>query len=508
MAEKAFRLGQQWHRAGQLAQAEQFYRQALAADPRHADTLHALGALALQAGHAADAEMLVGQALSVRSHADYHLTRAHALLALRRFADAETCARAVLKSRPRSAAAYQVLGHALTDAGRSEAAVRAYREALRLSPDLPDLRNNLGTALRQTGRLEEAERMLRQAPADSVTLVNLSSVQKELGQIAAAEATLRRALAMAPNNPIVLYNWSLLLLLTGREQEAWPAWEARFAAGAIPGRRFVQPQWSGDALAGRRLLVHSEQGLGDIIQFARYLPSIAGDVIFEIPPRLQRLLRSCPCMKPTSPMGGDPGSFDIVVPLMSLPGRMHIARPAPPYLFAEPDRIAAWRAQLPADGLRIAIAWQGNAARHEDKGRSINLAHFAPLAALPGVHLISLQVGDGAEQVGQVPFPVATLAGLDDGPDAFLDTAAVMTAVDLIVTSDTSIAHLAGALGRPTYLALRKIPDWRWQLDRPDCPWYPSMRLFRQDIDGAWPPVFEAIARQVSAMEDEKRPKP
>lgn len=493
--EHAFRLGQQHHRAGRFADAEYLYRQVLAAAPRHAEALHALGALALQADHPQDAEALIGQALAIRPSATFQITRAHALLALRRPTDAEACARTALKSRPRSAPALQVLGHALMDAGRADAAERAYREALRLAPDLPDIKNNLGTALRQAGRLTEAVQVLRQAPADPDTLVNLSSVQKELGDMVAAEATLRRALTMAPDNPVLLYNWSLLLLLTGREPEAWPAWEMRFRAGATLARAFPQPQWSGDALAGRRLLVHSEQGLGDIIQFARYLPAIAGDVVFEAPPRLIRLLSSCPGMPPMIPTGADPGRFDVVAPLMSLPGRMRIPPPTAPYLSAEPDRVAAWRARLPAEGLRIAIAWQGNAERHEDRGRSIDLARFAPLAAVQGVRLISLQVGQGSEQIGQVPFAVTTLPGLDEGDDAFLDTAAVMAAVDLVVTSDTSIAHLAGALGRPTWVALRKVPDWRWRLDRADSPWYPSMRLFRQTTDGDWAPVFQAIAQ-------------
>jgi hypothetical protein len=165
---------------------------------------------------------------------------------------------------------------------------------------------------------------------------------------------------------------------------------------------------------------------------------------------------------------------------------------ASPYLFAEPDRVAAWRDRIGTGGLRIGINWQGNSGRFEDRGRSMPLAAFAPLAAVPGVRLISLQKGEGEEQAAN--FPVTTLAGLDDGPDAFIDTAAVMATLDLIITSDTSIAHLAGALGRPVWVALRRIPDWRWMLDRTDSPWYPTMRLFRQTTEGDWDGVFAAIA--------------
>jgi hypothetical protein len=168
-------------------------------------------------------------------------------------------------------------------------------------------------------------------------------------------------------------------------------------------------------------------------------------------------------------------------------------------VFAEPDRIAAWKDRIGTSGLRVGIAWQGYPGRHEDKGRSLPLKAFGALADVPGIRLISLQKGDGEEQIPDAGFPVETLDGLDAGPDAFLDTAAVMMNLDLIVTSDTSIAHLAGALGRPVQVALRRVPDWRWMLDRADSPWYPSMRLFRQHTDGDWAGVFAAIRAALPA---------
>ena len=185
--------------------------------------------------------------------------------------------------------------------------------------------------------------------------------------------------------------------------------------------------------------------------------------------------------------------FDVVAPLLSLPARMTEKPPEPPYLFVEADREQAWQGRIGGTGFRIGIAWQGFSGRHEDKGRSIPLTTFRPLA-LPGVRLISLQKGEGEAQITDVGFPVETLAGLDAGPDAFLDTAAVMRTLDLVVTSDTAIPHLAGALGCPVWVALRLVPDWRWMLDRGDSPWYPTMRLFRQTRDGDWTSVFAGIA--------------
>ena len=503
--EALFRQGQHLHLAGRLAEAENAYRQVLLAMPRHAEALHALGALALQCGNAEVANRMVEQAIAQKPAADFQLTRAHVLLALRRPEPAAEAARLVLRARPRDAAAHQVLGHALSDAGQPEPAIAAYRSALGLQPDLPDLRNNLGMALRQAGRLAEAEAELHQAPPEPEALVNLSSVQKERGAFAEAEATLRQALRIAPGDPALLYNWSLLMLLLGRPAEAWPGWEHRFRAGAIPSRPFTQPQWQGEPLGGRSLLVHTEQGLGDVIQFARYLPgllgsAIGGSVRFEAPARLIRLLSSNQALPPMVAAEAAVPPADTVAPLMSLPARTRLAPADPPYLFAEPDRVAAWARRIGGDGFRVGINWQGFRGRLEDRGRSFPLALFRGLAEIDGVRLISLQKGDGEEQVAAAGFALRTLDGLDDGPNGFLDTAAVMATLDLVVTSDTAVAHLAGALGRPVWVALRLVPDWRWLLDRSDSPWYPTMRLFRQTRDGDWGSVFAAIAEALAAL--------
>ena len=191
-------------------------------------------------------------------------------------------------------------------------------------------------------------------------------------------------------------------------------------------------------------------------------------------------------------------AYDVTAPLLSLPARMREPPAAIPYLFAEPERAADWKRRIGAHGFRIGIAWQGNPTRHEDKGRSIPLSAYRPLAR-SGVRLISLQKADGEDQIATSGVPVELLDGLDAGPDAFLDTAAVMQNLDLVITSDTSIAHLAGALGCPVWVALRRVPDWRWMLDRRDSPWYPTMRLFRQSEDGDWRDVFAAMARALPA---------
>ena len=257
--------------------------------------------------------------------------------------------------------------------------------------------------------------------------------------------------------------------------------------------------WQGEPLAGRTLLVHAEQGLGDTLMFARFLEAVeplGGKVIFEVPKTLVPLLR-------TSGFRGLLGSgesvpaFDLHVPLLSLPGILGTMLDTIPsctaYLAAEPPRVEAWRQRLSAiPGFKIGIAWQGNRDFAGDRTRSVRLAEFAPLANVAGVQLISLQKGDGCEQLADAGFPVHQLAGLDETGGAFMDTAAVMQNLDLVVTSDTAIPHLAGGLGVPVWVMLSKMPDWRFFLERDDSPWYASMRLFRQREAGTGAKSFEA----------------
>ncbi len=508
-----FQQGERLHAAGRLTEAAQVYQQILAVAPDHADSLHMLGVLALQRGQPAAALDWLDRAIGLKPLvSSYHMHRAHALLALNHPAEAIAACKIALRTKSQNAEAYQVLGHAHTDAMQPAEALRAYREAVRLKPDLPDLFNNLGTALRNLGWLEEAEQRLREAmrraPGDLGVQLNLSSVLKELGKIPEAEVLLREALRRQPGDPVLMYNLALLLLLTGRDQDAWPGWEQRFAARAVPARGGTLPQWAGDPLNGRTLLVHAEQGLGDTLQFCRFLPPLAATgatIVFEAPTRLHRLLSSMPGVPPIV-TGDQRVTADVICPLMSLPARLAgAATPVPlagtmPYLFAEPGRIAQWRNRLGSNGFRIGIAWQGNPGRTEDLGRSIPLPEFLPLSQIPGVRLISLQKNDGTDQLlagmaVETPGP-----DFDAGPDGFVDTAAVMMNLDLIITSDTSIAHLAGALGRPVWVALRRVPDWRWQLERADSPWYPTMRLFRQTERDVWAPVFSAMAEALTAL--------
>jgi Flp pilus assembly protein TadD len=509
------RQGKRLHGAGRLAEAAQVYQQVLSLVPGHPDALHMMGVLLLQTGQPARSLEWIERAIAAAGapgaggpKAEFHVHHAHALLALGRAADATAASYAAVRLKRGHAEAWQVLGHALTDIGDYDGALKAYQDAARLKPDLPDLLNNLGVALHHANRLEEAAGSLTRAqsrePRDPGVLLNLSSVLRDQGRFGDAEARLTAALRLAPGDARVRYDHALLMLLLGRFEAAWPGWEERFRAGAVPDRGLAKPRWHGEPLAGRTLLIHAEQGLGDTIQFCRYPFPTDGPVVFEVHPRIARLLASRKDTPRIVRAGDAPPPFDLSCPLMSLPAIYGTTvKTVPgnvPYLAAKPDAVARWRGRVGDHGFRVGIAWQGNSSRREDAGRSIRLDHYLRLAAVPGVRLISLQKDTGTDQLA-TGMTVETLGDdFDSGPDGFIDTAAVMMNLDLVITSDTAIPHLAGALGRPVWVALRAVPDWRFMLERSDSPWYPTMRLFRQTVRDEWAPVFEAMTAALSTL--------
>ena len=500
--EAYFQQARQLHAAGRLAEAEQAYRQILAAAPTHADSLHMLGVLALQIGQPQGALGCLDQAIALQpTTAIYRVNRAAALLALGQPPQAAEECREALRRKPNCAEALQVLGHALCDLGRPEDAVAAYQDALRHNPNLPDLHNNLGLALRQADRPEEAAAALQQAvaraPRDEQAQSNLAGVLKELGRLDEAEALYRAALRRHPNDATLHFNRAVVLLLAGHFRDGWEEYEWRFGAGVAQLAACAQPRWQGEPLDGRTLLVRAEQGFGDMFQFCRYVKLIGGGtVILEVHPPLRRLLAGLAGPKSIVGVGDEPPAFDLHIPLLSLP-RLFDPPPALPYLAAERALVAAWRERIGSAGFRIGISWQGNPASQAEFGRSIPLRHWAALAAVPNVRLISLQKHHGVDQLATTGLRLET-PELDAGPDGFVDSAAVMQSLDLVVTSDTSVAHLAGALGRPVWVALKHVPDWRWMQGRPDSPWYPTMRLFRQKRRGDWDSVFADMARELA----------
>jgi hypothetical protein len=426
--------------------------------------------------------------------------------------------------------AYNNLGALLNDMGKPGEAAVLLRHALRLRPALPEAHNNLGRVYAGEGILAEAEacyqEALRLKPGFVYAHCNLGNLYKDMGKLEEAVASYDIALAYEPESVSAHWNRSLSWLQMGDYERGWPEYEWRWKRKQTPPRTFRQPPWDGSPLAGRIILLWMEQGLGDMIQFIRYAAVIKekggypsppkglsafsnSKVIVECPAFLIPLFSTCPGIDQLVAEGTPLPDFDVQAPLMSLP---HLCKttlatiPANiPYLFAKPDLVEKWQRTLTMDHgprtMDIGIVWQGNIHFGQDRFRSIPLRDFEPLARLPGVRLISLQKGPGTEQLRALDgrFAVTELAGpLDEEAGGFMDTAAIMQHLDLVVTSDTANAHLAGALGVRVWVALMKSADWRWLSEREDSPWYPTMRLFRQEVYGKWSDVFQGMAREVT----------
>jgi tetratricopeptide (TPR) repeat protein len=432
------------------------------------------------------------------------------LFELRRFGEALEAFDAWLKVTPHDPDGWNCRAGALRELGRLQESIEAAEEALRINPNFAEAALNLGNALFKLDRAEEALELYKRAvaikPDFSTAHCGMALALKALSRFDEALAAFDEAERLGSVEAIG--GKGCLRLLQGDFASGWEGYEARWLDGKslkeALGARF--PEWKGPADSAQRVLVMNDHGLGDTIQFCRYvrLMALSGiDVTLLCPTRLHRLLSSLGA-RLIAALPADEG-FDAQIAISSLP-RAYATRldqnlPNEPYLAAEPDLCAKWAALIGAHGFKIGLVWQGNPNPEADMARSIPLRVFASLARIPNVRLISLQKGFGVEQVKTAP-PQMRIETFDDeldqGPDAFLDTAAAMMHVDLIVTCDTSAAHLAGALGRPVWVALKKDAEWRWLLEREDSPWYPTMRLFRQERRGAWESVAARIAEAVA----------
>jgi hypothetical protein len=368
------------------------------------------------------------------------------------------------------------------------------RQAVRLRPQAAEANNNLGLVLADLGRFEQAEacyhEALRLNPGYAEAHTNLGCALKELNRVEEALACFDMALRLAPDSHSSRYNRGLTLLQAGQWEQGWRDYEYRWGRKGMPERPMAGPRWDGTSPAGKTILVWCEQGLGDAIQFVRYTSLLAergARVVLECPRMLVRLFSTCPGIAQLVAEGEPLPSHDAQVPMMSLPGLLGTTVDnvpcRVPYLSAEPERVAAWRRRLPPNGkFRVGIVWQGNPRFGMDRWRSVPLERFAPLAAVEGVELVSLQKGPGIEQLKTLRGRLAMteLEGEWDAESgAFLDTVPVMKCMDLVLSVDTAAGHVAGALGVTVWLLLSQVSDWRWLRQRQETAWYPTMRLFR-----------------------------
>lgn len=501
------------HRRGRLDVAEPIYREILRRAPDQSDALHLLGLIAHQRGNQAEAIRLIERALNLNPvNPAYANSLGLARLASGDLAAAEAAFARAIGLDPALPEAHNNLGNVRMRAGDTAAAIAAYERAAALRPTYAEAQANLAAGLRRAGDLaaagEAAERALALRPDYVGALCTLGLIRHEQGEYEEALRVYDRALALDRKHATTRANRATLLLLLGRMEEGWREYEWRWRAEGFTtrARDFGKPLWDGSDLAGRTILIHAEQGLGSAIQFVRYAPLVAacrGRVILECQPPLARLFASLigGGVEAVVQKGEPLPDFTVQVPLMSLPRLLgttlttipnHV-----PYLAVEEQLRAFWRerlAHLPKP--RVGVVWAGNPAHANDRNRSLPVRLLAPLFARPGVSFVDLQVGAAASEAAQLPQGVLAKPGeLGD----FADTAAIMADLDLVISVDTAAAHLAGALARPVWLLLPFVGEWRWLEERTDTPWYPTMRLFRQQRPGDWEGVVDAVGDALEA---------
>ncbi len=476
------------------------YDRAIALHPRHADLANARGLLLVSQRHFQEA--LADLDLAVAIHPDFAEgwnNRGNALQGLGRLEDALASYDRALSLSPRHAQTHNNRAHVLRRLGRLGAALAAADGALALDDANAQALNDRGNILQDLNRHEEAiesySRALAIRPDYLDAANNRGAAHQGLMRFEKALGDFDRVLALDGGHALAHWSRGIVKLLTGDLEEGFRLYEWRKQLPApIEQRNYHQPLWTGaEDIAGKTLFCYIEQGLGDTILFFRYAlmaRAKGARVILAVQDPIVPLMRDAGGDIEILGGAGVPQHFDYHSPLMSLPlafGTTRDTIPAPvPYLKAQTGRVETWRGRIGSHGFKIGICWQGAASI---ANRSFPLSLLAPISQMEHVRLISLQKGDGTAQIRSAGVKVEELGDLDSG-DAFLDSAAVMESLDLVITLDTSLAHLAGALGRPAWVALKFVPDWRWFLESAQSPWYPTLRLFRQREPGDWDSVF------------------
>lgn len=496
----------------QLVEALSSYDRALAVTPNDAETHANRGLVLRDLKRFNEAFGAYDRALALKpDYVEAVVARGNVFYEMRCYAEALKEYERALAMRPDFAYGFNNRGNALHALGRHDEALICFERALALDPGYTEAHNNRGNALLELNRPAEALADYDSAVAlkpFAFALVNRGSALRYLDRPEEALASFDQAIALEPEMAEAHWNKALLCLSLGDFARGWAGYEWRWRGGTeLTPRDFAQPQWRGEDLRGKTVLLHAEQGFGDSIQFLRYLPMVAGrgaTIVLELPDSLMPLLGDLATGVTLLTRGTALPPFDVHCPLMSLAGAfgttVETVPAAMPYLHAPADRLDKWRTRLPRMGRpRVGLVWSGKPSHKNDHNRSIALTRLAPLLVLPGVDFVSLQreVRDAdLPAFGQFP----ALLRLDQHLNDFADTAAAIAQCDLVIAVDTAVAHLAGALGRPVWILLSHIQDFRWMLAREDSPWYPSARLFRQPRIGDWDSVIDRLGKELAAF--------
>jgi len=474
-------LGHALHRSGKISEAADAFAQAAALAPEVAEFQRLAGSELLSAGKTQAAVQFFR-----------HLTR--------------------LAPEQQKGSAFYDLGVALAADKQVDEAIASYRQALQLNPRDEWAWNNLGNLYRQVGRLTEAVDALREAtrlkPDWGEAYCNLGATLISQGEIESAAEVFGLALQKSPELPVIHYNHGVLLLLRGDYERGWSEYEWRWKCNEVHvPTKFDSPPWRGEPLEGKAILLHAEQGLGDTIQFARYAPMVAergGQVFLCVQPELVGLLKNLPGVQQIASLPSRLPPFQAHCYLMDLPlafgTRVESIPKTTPYLNPDPVLREKWAGKLATDtDLKVGLAWAGRPTHVSDHLRSMKLSQFAPLSEVPGITFYNLQKGAGSEQAIAPPTGMRWVDLIRDIDD-LAETASLISQLDLVITVDSAVAHLAGALGKPVWILTRFAPDWRWMLQRENSPWYPTARLFRQTAPGDWATVVERVRHELGVL--------
>lgn len=543
-------LGEIYLQLDRKAEAADCFQQAFLLNPQDRNPLQAEDGLPVglndpQGSHAAEkywelgnqkfksaqyfhAEILYRRALELKP--DYpacHRNLGQALIRQNKFQEAVEACQKAIELNPEFDAAYNDLGFTHLQLRNFPQSESAFRKALEINSNAPATHYNLGNLLRQQFRLEEAAASYRTAlkftahilrgevqPGSPATvrmqaMNNLALTLNELGQVDKAIECYREAIVLYPENADLHYSLATALLLSGNFEEGWKEheWRWQMPTFSTKLRDFGCPLWKGEPLDGRKILLHAEQGYGDTLQFVRYLPMVmerGGEVILEVPACLTKFLQQIPGIAQMIVQGEPLPEASWHCPLMSLPlvfgTTLETIPSAPAYLSVSQEVVSAAKAQWPGEGLRVGLAWSGNPKHFLDTHRSAHLSQLMSLSSVAGVSFYSLQTGETVKQITEVA-PAFQIRDVCSQFTDFADTAAFISGLDLVITVDTSIAHLAGALGIPVWILLaHNRIDWRWLRDRSDSPWYPSARIFRQPKPGDWAGLADHLRQELHRL--------
>ncbi len=538
--DQTLQLAVQHHQAGRFPQAEQLYRQVLNVQPQNPDAMHLLGVLAQQVGKLDIAVQLISRAISIKPNEPLYYANLSeawrragrpdqselvcrrgievdpnfftnyinlgvALQELRKFGEAVDVLKRATQMDPKSSQAWTNLGNALINTGDLDGAIAMGRKAVEVQPDYSVAHNNLAAALEKKDFLKEAENEYRRAcelqPDFAEAWNNLGSVIRRQGDLRTAMHFWRKSVEARYEYGEAHWNLALAALQLGEFEEGWQNYEWRFKCDHSRNywREYPVPRWTGFDLTGKKILLYPEQGFGDVIQFGRFIPEVVargGTVILQCHKELVPLMKACEGVSQVISEHDTPPPFDTYLPLLSLPSVLKTTlQTLPvkiPYIRVDPAKREHWKKRIQSEPGRLKVGLVYFGRPTPDPKRSCQFAEFAPLADVEDITYFSLQKGHAVDQLKDAP-PHMKLVNLDPELHDFADTAAALEALDLLISIDTAAAHLAGAIGVKTWVMIPYACDFRWFINRDDCPWYPGMRLFRQKKMDDWGEVILRI---------------